>query len=276
MPDYREHQPAAPLRSFVRCIWELVADPAEEPGGALERVLPDGCMEWVFHLGTPFRIERAPGRLERQAHALIGGVTTRAILLEPSADAWVLGVRFEPGHAWAAAGMPARELADRVVAADHDPWFAEVTGRLHDAAPAERVGHLQAELLDRFANGPRPRRAARDLGLAIRALVDGRATVDQVARSCGLSPRQLQRRFLAEVGVGPKHLARITRFARAVELVSWTDQPLTSVAYAEGYADQSHFTREFKQLAGLSPRQYRAETHGMAEAFAGGATSHSF
>ena len=261
----------------MRCVWELVADPAEGVGGPLERVLPDGCMEWVFHLGTPFRIERAPGQLERQAHALVGGVTTRAILLEPTPDAWVLGVRFEPGHAWAAAGLPARELVDRVVPADHDPWFAEVTERLHGASPDERVGRLQTELLARFAGGPRPRRTVRDLGRAVSALVEGRATVDHVARSCGLSPRQLQRRFLDEVGVGPKHLARIARFARAAELVSWTDQPLTAVAHAEGYADQSHFAREFRQLAGLSPRQYRAETHDLAEAFAGGGPmSHSF
>lgn len=277
MLHYREHPPVASLRPFVRCIWELVADPAEAGDGPLERVLPDGCMEWVFHLGTPFRIERAPGQLERQAHALVAGVTTRAILLEPSPDGWVLGVRFEPGRAWAAAGIPARELVDRVVPADHDPWFAEVTERLHAALPDTRVARLQAELRARFVRGSGPHRNARDLGQAIDALVDGLATVDQVARSCGLSPRQLQRRFLDEVGVGPKHLARIARFARAAELVAWTDQPLTAVAHAEGYADQSHFAREFRQLAGLSPRQYRAETHDLADAFAGGGSmSHSF
>ena len=277
MPHYREHPPAAPLRPFVRCVWELVADPAEADSGALERVLPDGCMEWVFHLGTPFRIERAPGELERQAHALVGGVTTQALRLEPTPDAFVLGVRFEPGHAWAAAGIPARELLDRVVPADHDPWFARGTDRLHETSPAARVGRLQAELVARFADAPRPRRTTRDLQQAIRALVEGHATVDQVAHACGLSPRQLQRRFLDEVGVGPKHLARIARFARAAELVSWTDQPLTAIAYAEGYADQSHFAREFRQMAGLSPRQYRAETHDLADAFAGGGpVSHSF
>lgn len=277
MPVYREHPPASLLRPFVRCVWELVADPDERSDNRLERVLPDGCMEWVFHVGTPFRIERAPGQLERQTHALIGGLTTRALLLEPTSDAWVLGVRFEPGHAWAALGFPANELVDLVVSADHDPWFAEVTERLHEALPADRVAQLQTALIARFANRPRPHRSVRDLGRAVSALVEGRTTVDQVAQLCGLSPRQLQRRFLDEVGVGPKHLARIARFARAAELVSWTDQPLTAVAYAEGYADLSHFAREFRQLAGLTPRQYRAESHDLADAFAGGGPmSHSF
>ncbi|MEM1452901.1 MAG: helix-turn-helix transcriptional regulator [Planctomycetota bacterium] len=277
MPLYRETTPPAPLRPFVRCLWELVADPAERCGGPLERVLPDGCMEWMFHVGTPFRIERAPGVLERQEHALVGGVTTRALLLEPTPDAWVLGVRFEPGHGWAHAGLAARELVDHVASADHDPWFAEVTERLHDAPPDERMDRLGALLLARFAGAPRPRRTARDLGRAAGLLVAGRATVDQVAHACGLSPRQLQRRFLDEVGVGPKHLSRIARFARAAERVAWTDEALTAVAHATGYADQSHFAREFRQMAGLTPRQYRAETHGLADAFAAsGPTSHSF
>lgn len=263
----------------MRCLWELTADAAAAAPGTLERVLPDGCMEWVFHFGTPFRIQTDSGSLERQSHALLVGVTTRAVLLEPSANARVLGVRFHPWCGWAASPVPARQLTDRIVplADTGERWFDEVAARLHATRPELRVARLQGELRGRLERAGAPRRSGRGLDRAVRALVEGSVTVDQVARACGLGARQLQRRFLDEVGVGPKHLARIARFARAAELVSWSDQALTAVAHAGGYADQSHFAREFRALAGLTPGQYRAETHDLADAFAGGdAMSHSF
>src|SRR5215510_6447397 len=112
--SYREHAPPPFLSPWVRCLWELAGD-ARDDGAPprLERVLPDGCMEWVFHAGEPFRIETERG-LERQAPALLVGVTTRAVRLEPSRRVDVLGVRFRPGGASAFLRAPAAAWRDRV------------------------------------------------------------------------------------------------------------------------------------------------------------------
>ncbi len=84
--------------------------------------------------------------------------------------------------------------------------------------------------------------------------------------------------FRAEVGMNPKLFSRLGRFEAAVGRVRASGAPeLATVAAMSGYADQSHFAREFRQLAGLSPRQYRAESHNLAAAFAGGGPmSHLF
>jgi transcriptional regulator GlxA family with amidase domain len=81
-----------------------------------------------------------------------------------------------------------------------------------------------------------------------------------MASAAGLGRRQLERRFLAGVGVPPKMVSRIARFRHALELLR--TEPtlrLSIVAMRAGYADQPHLTRDFVALAGVSPARYRRE-----------------
>jgi AraC-like DNA-binding protein len=69
-----------------------------------------------------------------------------------------------------------------------------------------------------------------------------------------MSERQLERRFLARVGVTPRSWATLRRFERAVALAAATpDAPLTNVALDAGYYDQSHFIRDVRRRAGQRP-----------------------
>jgi AraC-like DNA-binding protein len=87
--------------------------------------------------------------------------------------------------------------------------------------------------------------------------VRGTVSVQELADEAGLSLRQFQRRFQALTGLNPKHYARICRIGQAVhrkELepsASWTELALEC-----GYADQSHFIRDFKALTGSLPRTF--------------------
>jgi AraC family transcriptional regulator len=47
------------------------------------------------------------------------------------------------------------------------------------------------------------------------------------------------------------------RLLRAQELIASTDLPLIDIAAETGFADQSHFSRRFHQMTGVSPRTYR-------------------
>ena len=269
MTCYRERAPDPRLAPFVRCFWELRLERAAGEPARLERVLPDGCIEWIFHLGEPFALASPSGALERQAHALLAGASSRAILLAPSRDADVLGVRFEPGGAAAFLRAPASEFTGRVapLAETEDPALRELHGRLADAPRAARAALLERCLLARAADLPsRPQR----LAAAVRALSAPRASVDAAARAACLGARQLERRFRDEVGLAPKELAGVARLQRAARLLAGAG-PLADVAQAAGYADQAHLGREFRTLAGISPGRYRRESHALAAAFAGGA-----
>ena len=65
------------------------------------------------------------------------------------------------------------------------------------------------------------------------------------------------RTFKQSEGATPHTFVLERRLARARELLTRTDLSLSEVAFAVGFADQSHFTRRFRQMVGVSPEQFR-------------------
>ena len=60
--------------------------------------------------------------------------------------------------------------------------------------------------------------------------------------------------------MGPKAVARILRFQRALRLLS-EGRALADVAYDCGFADQPHLNREWREISGYSPREYLRAEH---------------
>jgi AraC-like DNA-binding protein len=81
-------------------------------------------------------------------------------------------------------------------------------------------------------------------------------SLGQLGRLAGFSPYHLAHLFVRQVGSSIFVYAEAVRIQRAKRLLS-SGVPLAQVALQLGYADQSHFTRRFKQHQGLTPRQYR-------------------
>jgi AraC-like DNA-binding protein len=77
-----------------------------------------------------------------------------------------------------------------------------------------------------------------------------------VARHLHLSVRSLHR-HLRDEGASLQGLKDEIRRARAMELLSRTDDPVKQVAHAVGFADGKAFARAFKAWTGATPRQYR-------------------
>ena len=86
-----------------------------------------------------------------------------------------------------------------------------------------------------------------------------RTPVEALGAGLGIGERQLRRRFDDAVGYGPKTLQRVLRFQRFLALAEaertagGADPDLARLAFAAGYADQAHLTRECTRLAGLPP-----------------------
>lgn len=81
--------------------------------------------------------------------------------------------------------------------------------------------------------------------------------LSRVAEDCGISLRQLRRRFLEELGVGPKEYLDRVRYEHALRLLEHTDEPLKRIAAACGFYDEFHFSKSFKKIRGVSPSVYR-------------------
>jgi AraC-like DNA-binding protein len=80
----------------------------------------------------------------------------------------------------------------------------------------------------------------------------GRVRVDGLANEVGWSRKRLWSRFRFQLGITPKHAARLVRFDHAAHLLA-AGQAVASVATESGYVDQSHLHREVKTFTGLTP-----------------------
>lgn len=252
---YHEHAPPPRLRSLVDCVWTWRGD-ASTAGVRRHRVLPDNCADFIFDLGDRATSSGPAGG----ARSYVVGTMRTAIVVGRTGRTDLLGVRFRPGAAAAVTGVPAHELTDDAVPLDAlFPGAPDLADRLAGAAVGDRPGivaHAVAAWTDAGGRAPdaRVRRAvARIHGTG------GRARVDDVAAEVGLSTRQLERAFRHDVGISPKEVARVARLHRATACMGGSRVSLAAAAYGAGYHDQSHMTREFRGLMGVTPAVYAAE-----------------
>ena len=74
----------------------------------------------------------------------------------------------------------------------------------------------------------------------------------------GISTRTLQR-HLKQLWLSYSELVEQVRFEKASKLLRESDLKSLYIAFELGYTDPSHFSRAFKRLASMSPREYRRE-----------------
>jgi AraC-like DNA-binding protein len=79
-----------------------------------------------------------------------------------------------------------------------------------------------------------------------------------VAESCGLTLRNLQRRFQIAFGISPEEFLIKTRVLAAMRLLSETNFSAAEVASKTGFVDASSFAEQFKRRTGMTPTEYRA------------------
>lgn len=94
--------------------------------------------------------------------------------------------------------------------------------------------------------------------LAISTIIDAKGTIPikQLREQLFISERTFERRFKKEIGVTPKQFARIIQFSFSLDQLKESDyNKLTHVAYENGFTDQSHFIKTFKQFTGATPKE---------------------
>jgi AraC-like DNA-binding protein/ABC-type lipoprotein export system ATPase subunit len=82
-------------------------------------------------------------------------------------------------------------------------------------------------------------------------------TVGDLAAAAGMSTDRLERAMRRMLGVSPKQYLLRTRVEQAALLLATTDRPISEIAVACGYFDQSQLSRQFAARVGVTPGRYR-------------------
>lgn len=229
--DYAELPLPRVLDGLVAAVWT-----ASVPDGtewAEQEAVPDGCIELI---------RRDAGRSiwRREQPALFAtGLATVPARLRLGAGARFTGIKLWPWAWHALGGAPCAGFAD--------DWVP-----VTDPALATLFEDPVARLATAFRGVESP------LGRAILAS----RTVAEIAERSATPHRQLQRVFAREFGMPPRSYLRLLRFRDALAKIQATADPLAETAAAQGYADQAHMARDFRDLAGIPPREARVRTKG--------------
>lgn len=114
--------------------------------------------------------------------------------------------------------------------------------------------------LRRASHSPEAPQASPEVLRAMQALLSRHAEawrIPELAAELALSPRQLERRFQAELGQSPKAFLQQVRLAAAEHLLRETDEPVGAVGLAVGFATPAHFASSFRAARGHSPSEAR-------------------
>lgn len=233
-PTYREIVPAPALRPFVACFWQRRAAAPTTP--TTHRVLPDGCIDLLFDATN--------------GAALLVGTMTRPHDFTPDGGTDLVAVRLRPGALRHFVRADAVEFNDRHVdLVDVARDWRNVCGRVVAGTSAHRLTALQGELLRRTQTC---RTDAIDRALAQWTTRPANLRIDDLANRIGVSRQWFGRVVTARTGLSPRSLARVMRFAAAVDALR-AGRPAVVVALEHGYADQAHLCRAVREFAATTP-----------------------
>lgn len=235
--EYREFPVPTSMADHFLCFWKQVIVGS---GEYTHRVLPDACIDIVFINDGP---------------PIVVGPWTDPFVVSFPAGTKIVGARLHPGLGPSVLGIPATELLNQS-APLYEVW--STNSARFSLPPNEAILVSQesafTQALARATASPVPPDGA--VAASIQWLArHPHATVEQLSQWIGISHRQLQRRFSAAVGYGPKLFQSVLRFQRLLNLASRPATPLSlaDLAAVAGYADQAHMTREVQRFAGCTP-----------------------
>jgi len=227
---------------------------------ARERVFPDGTVELIVHLGPRYRSTLADEHRDGYPLLCFNGLRMKAEVIEaPPGRSRVVGLRLTPSGAGALLRGAHIEACDRTLdLQDVLGGSARALGDALDQAgsPHAVLRAAAAWLGSHLQQAPPEDPAVTWVCREIERRA-GRASIAALCEHAGLSPTRLPARFRAQLGVTRKQWARIVRFKSTLaRLAAPEPPPLVTLALDAGYADQAHFSTEFRQMAGMSPGAY--------------------
>jgi AraC-like DNA-binding protein len=255
---YHEIKPGKPLQPYVKCyfVYESDSTVAFE-----DTVFPSGCTEIIFNLGSGNWHTFNGHTFVTTPPIELWGQLVRPLSIRSTGRNIMLGIRL---WSYGAAAI----LKDNISLFNNQiSSFTDIGGKtvsslqtqlLETTSWSKRIALVEAYLLQQL---PLTAKRLPKLAVISDLMYELRhqevpLTMETMAARYGFTARYMQQLFLQNTGLTPKLYSQIHRFQKSLQLVTAGDASLTSIAYECGYADQSHFIKEFKSFTGYTPSGY--------------------
>lgn len=256
--NYQTYQPHPDLESIIRCYWtlEVPADPQAQK----QRIVPDGCIEMAFILGDDIKRYTSKDSFILQPRAMVLGQTVEPFYIKPTGYVDTFAVSFYPYGFANFVTVPIKTLANKETPIEKlfDQKAAKkLTQEIAEATDVtQRIETIEHFLLSRLTEEPM-------VDHIVRTIIDtllstkGSSSISSMLKQDLSKRRQLERNFVKQIGISPKQLGKVIRLQSAIKMMlNKEEETLTSIAYESDYYDQAHFIKDFREFAGVSPKEF--------------------
>jgi len=259
--QFNRIKPPDELKHLVECYWIAKS---KSPTPILQKIIPDGFPEIIFHFGDPYKIE-LKSSWEVQSNSLVAGQITKYFFLENTGQSDILGVKLKPAALTQFFGTDMSSLKDKVISLNDfgNSELNEVNHSIREISDSkERIKIINTHLT-KLSNQTNPVEKAIECILSS----NGMLRVISICEQCEINERQLERHFKKYIGLSPKFYARIIRFNYIFQIAQQKKLSWAEVGLESGFYDQPHFSKNFKTFSGEDPSKYFFDEPNLANFF---------
>jgi hypothetical protein len=256
--NYQTFQPHSDLESLVKCYWTLEVPAQKDVQRQL--IIPDGCIEMIFILGDDIKRYTSEDEFILQPREMVLGQISDSFYIEPTGYVNSFAVRFYPYGFASFVPTSIKKLANKETPIEL--LFGKETSKhlgqkiMRATDTEKRIEIIEGFLLDKLND---------------KATIDNivKTTIDAMFSTRGSTPinailkddlskrRQLERKFIRQIGISPKQLGKVIRLQTALKmLLNKQSASFTEIAYESEYYDQAHFIKDFKEFTGTTPKEF--------------------
>ncbi|WP_276371540.1 helix-turn-helix domain-containing protein [Chryseolinea sp. H1M3-3] len=256
--NYQTFQPRSDLASLVKCYWTLEVPVQKNP--QRQRIIPDGCIEMIFILADDVKRYTYEDKFIIQPRELVLGQITEPFFIEPTGYVNTFAVRFYPYGFANFVTTPIQELANKETPVrllfGEEPSKELKQKIIYATGIQERIEIVEDFLLDKLSEKATIDNIVKTTIDAI-LLTKGSASINAILKDDLSKRRQLERKFIKQIGISPKQLGKVIRLQTALKmLLNRESENLTNIAYQSEYYDQAHFIKDFKEFTGTTPKDF--------------------
>lgn len=247
----------SPLKNYVESIFyykDFI------PDHSIERVIPTGNIFILFELDN---IERNTfdNNLKPNGtfkNAWVSGMHSHYINISAVKNSEMLVILFKPMGAYPFFGIPISKMNNTVQQAEN--FFGENVLKIRDEIIGKQNVKDKFEIVEKwlFELLDESKKVPQELVEALELMQNQPFSKhNDLVKSYPKTQKHLIQQFKKYCGLTPKSLHRIIRLNKLLESINQKKEIIwTDIVYETGYADQSHFIKDFQNFCGFNPSKY--------------------
>lgn len=256
--NYQTYKPHKDLESIVKFYWTL--EVPFDPKNQKQKIVPDGCIEMTFNFGDKIKRYTSENDFIFHPNAMVMGQRTKSFDILPAGNVDTLAICFFPIGFVNFIKLPLEHLVDK------ETPISELFGQeeaheleqqmIQAMYTQERIHIIESFLLKKLIENNTISNIVKST-VNVLLKTNGTTPIKTLLKDDSSKRRQLERHFRKQIGISPKQLSKAIRLQATLSLLlNKKKETLTDIAYESEYFDQNHFIKDFKDLVGVTPKEY--------------------